>query len=158
GLTIPCLSGPDRVGFAALHVLRHVFHNNVRLSHVFELARMLESCSTESARSRAGLATFETAAFRFAHEWFSCRWPAAIEEQWQSLPANVHLWFEKFAYSPLTNLFEPNKDVVWLHSALASRSDRLRILVGRLFPMRIPDRAEATGSAYMARVFRRAWY
>jgi hypothetical protein len=166
GLQVPALAEPDRVAFAALHVLRHILHNNVRPSHVLELARFLatragDSLFWESWRNLhdPGLRTLETISFRFAREWFRCPFPDALEDTWREMSPAVRSWFERFAFSPVVNLLQPNKDVVWLHAALLPNArDRWSVLAKRLVPLRLPDQGEAEGASYSGRFFRRARY
>jgi len=166
GIDFPAVAEADRVAFAALHVLRHILHNNVRPSHVLELARFLKTRSDDVAfwekwRSAhdSGLRMLQTISFRFATEWFGGPFPAPLEESWRAMDSKIHSWFERFAFSPVVNLLQPNKDVVWLHAALAPTTrDRWSVLVKRLVPLRVPDRSEAHDSTYTGRAFLRARY
>jgi hypothetical protein len=125
GLRVPALAETDRIAFAALHVLRHTLHHDLRLSHALELARLLDTRAAEaklweawngdhSLRSRR----LQSVAFRFAGEWFGRHFPEAIEEAWNGLPAEARAWFGRFAFAPLANLLRPNKNVLWLHREL----------------------------------------
>jgi hypothetical protein len=166
GIVIPALAEPDRVAFATLHVLSHILHNNLRLSHAFELARFLKTRAGDLPFWEAwrnlhdpALRALETISFRFAAEWFGCPFPAALQESWQSMDASVRSWFARFSFSPVVNLVQPNKDVVWLHAALLPGGrDRWSVLTKHLVPLRVPDRSEATGTSYTERFFRRARY
>ena len=157
GRTIPALAEPDRVAFAALHLLRHILHNNVRLSHAFELARLLKTRADLSVCDDPRLRTLQAIAFRFAALWFACPLPDAVERHWKQIDPGIHSWFDRFAFSPVVTLLEPNKDIVWLHAALVPGwRDRLAVLTKRLLPLHAPDRSEAAGSSYRSHVLRRA--
>jgi hypothetical protein len=164
---IPALSEPDRIALAALHVLRHILHNDVRPSHVYELASLLRSRHSDENLWRtwedthpAALRQLQSVAFAFARDWFDAPFPPAVERQWRSAPRAVHAWFQAYARSPLQNLIQPNKDAVWLQWALIPAfGERLKLMHRRLFPVRPPDPIEASNSkSYGAHVLRRFRY
>lgn len=165
-IAIPSLSEPDRIALAAIHVLRHILHNDVRSSHVFELASFLRFRAAEDTLWRAWetqhpepLRLLQCVAFAFARDWFAAPFPPAVERQWQSAAKPVHAWFRAYARSPLRNLIQPNKDAVWLQWALiAGFGDRLKLLHRRLFPVRPPDPIEASNTSYGSHVLRRFRY
>jgi hypothetical protein len=137
------LALPDRIAFAALHAVRHILRNDAKPTHVLELACFLDSRSADASfwaewasLHDDRLRRIQAVAFRFACEWFGCRLPYAVTREIAALPAGVRRWFDQFAWSPVMNLSRPNKDVVWLHFALAqSAVDRVAILRRRLFPV-----------------------
>jgi hypothetical protein len=151
GIMAPAYSEPDCIAFAAAHVLRHLLRNDARPAHVYELARFLETrrsdtgfwakwqfMQTEEMRSMA------TVAFCFAHKWFGCALPGAVQVDAARLPDSVTAWFREFSWSPVLNLIRPNKDVVWLHLALVhGRQDCWAVLRSRLTPLRVPHGDEA---------------
>lgn len=134
----------DRAGFAALHVLRHVLRQDARPAHTYELARLLQTQNEAFWRNWAEqhdprLRGLEIVGFRFATEWFGCRLPEALNEEWLRQPETVKGWFRDFAWSPIANLARANKDAVWLHLALLENwSDRARVLCHRITPFRRP--------------------
>jgi hypothetical protein len=144
GLQLPVLSEADRVGFAALHVLRHVVRNDARPAHAFELAQLLRIRSRDDSLWSQWLEsrddsqrTLESVAFRFAAEWFGIERVCLPFE----LPSKIEAWFNQFAWSPIANLFRPNKDAVWLHLALlGSWRDCASVICRRLTPFRFPHR------------------
>jgi hypothetical protein len=135
----------DALGYAALHLARHLLRGNVRVFHVWELARFLDThrepelwrqWQKQHARS---LRQIEAIAFLLAKTWFGCRIADEVEAEILALPAAVHNWFELYAWSPVESSFRPNKDELWLHmSLLNSSSDRWDVLRRRLFPTTKP--------------------
>jgi hypothetical protein len=142
GLEIPALAELDRFAFAALHVLRHILRHDARPAHVLELARFLNAYSGDgrfwdrwrglhSSRLRA----LQAVAFRFAQEWFGCAVPVDIEQT-----ESAEAWFREFAWSPVANLTEPNKDTIWLHMELVRNwRDRVCVFCDRMIPLRLPQ-------------------
>jgi len=146
GLKIPALCESDRVAFAALHALRHILRHDARPAHVHELARFLTTHAGDESFWQtwrdvydSRLKALQAVAFRFAHEWFACPWPEALEDEWSRVPQSIKSWFEEFAWSPAENILRPNKDTVWLHMALTdSRRDGASVFIDRLLPPRLP--------------------
>jgi hypothetical protein len=166
GLRLPVFCDIDRLGVAALHLLRHVLGSNVRPGHAWELARMLERRRHDASFWRrweqlhpAELRRLEVLAFGFVTTWFAMEMPPILQAQWRALPAPVRDWFAKFALSPMENLMQPNKDVVWLHLALLPKfADRWVVARRRLLPLRWPGANEVTKGSYLSHVARRGRY
>jgi hypothetical protein len=144
------LSLVDKVGYAALHLTRHLLRGNVRAFHVWELANFLNThhdpdfwrewqrLHTASARR------LESVAFLLAKQWFACRVPDPVEDSIDRLSSSVHRWFEIYGWSPLESMFAPNKDELWLHmSLLDSNFDRFDVLRRRLIPVSPPGHVDA---------------
>jgi hypothetical protein len=156
---IPALSEPDRIAFAALHVLRHILRNNASPAHVFELSCVLHRRADNNAfwetwtrTHNSQMRALQAIAFQFAHLWFGCALSPVAEQECRALPEPVHPWFRNHAFSPLVNLVEPNKDVLWLHMALLPRPiDRFAVAICKLVPMRLPRRSEREGRVSRAR-------
>jgi hypothetical protein len=155
------LALPDRVAFAALHALRHILRNDAKPAHVLELACFLDRRASDTlfwtqwaSLHDDRLRRIQAVAFRFASEWFGCRLPNAVTREIAALPVGVRRWFDQFAWSPLMNLSHPNKDVVWLHFALAETAvDRMVILQRRVFPV---HRSRTHGVSTPARAWHHA--
>ena len=136
------LDTPDALGYAALHLLRHLLRGSARPCHVYEIAWFLEHhAGDEQFWNRwrdlhpPELRRLEAIAFRLARAWFGCALGRAAEEEVSSLPALVQDWFEIFAFSPLEAWFHPNKDELWLHLALLDAArDKLAVVRRRLLP------------------------
>jgi hypothetical protein len=150
GRAIPALAEPDRVAFAALHVLRHILRNNASPAHVFELARILTRRADDEAfwnrwteAHDAPFRALQAIAFQFAAQWFGCRLSPTADQECRALPEPVQAWFRSYAFSPLVNLVEPNKDALWLHLALLPRRmDRIAVAARRMIPVHLPRPTE----------------
>jgi hypothetical protein len=150
GRVVPALAEPDRIAFSAMHLLRHIFRNNASPAHAFELACVLNQRADDEAFWRTWetvhdpqLRALQVVAFQFARLWFECRLSPAAERECRALPEPVHAWFRDYAFSPLVNLAEPNKDALWLHMALLPRRiDRFAVAMRKLAPMRLPRPTE----------------
>jgi MFS family permease len=140
----PALQEADRVGYAALHLIRHLLRGDARLYHTYELAHFLEATHTDAGFWQGwqdlhspSLRGLESIAFRFASEWFGCRVPEPVLAEWERFPDAVKNWFAMFAEAPLSAKTHPNKNELWLHLALLrSREDRRAVALRRLLPIR----------------------
>jgi hypothetical protein len=169
----------DALGYAALHLMRHLLRGNLRPFHVWEIARFLHT-QDEGTFWRLwrewhapSLRRLEAVAFLLARSWFACNLPAVAEEEVAALPAPVRNWFEVYGWSPLEGMFHPNKDELWLHLSLAETwADRYSILRRRLLPVSLPGPVDAVHipeeemtlprrirkqSRYLAHVCSRTW-
>jgi hypothetical protein len=159
GRAIPALAEPDRMAFAALHVLRHILRNNASPVHAFELAGMLNRRTADLTFWEAWMCTqddhsraLQMIAFQFASRWFGGSLSPAARREWQALPGPIHEWFQNYAFSPLINLVRPNKDVLWLHLALLPRRiDRFALAFRKLIPMHLRGSSELEGRLSRAR-------
>ena len=119
------LNRVDALGYAALHLTRHLLRGNVRVFHVWELARFLHSHQGDTEDDRAfwrqwqkqhsrSLRQIQAIAFLLAKSWFGCGVADEAGMEMSSLPPAVHHWFEFYAWSPLEAGFRPNKNELWL--------------------------------------------
>jgi MFS family permease len=139
GLSFTALNTVDAVGYASLHLLRHLLRGDVKPFHVYELASFLHKTagndsfwSTWKDWHDPSLRRLEAICFSLAHRWFDCRMHAAASEE---LPEEVNRWLELYAFSPLMAKVDPNKDELWLHwSLIESRRARWSMLYRRLLP------------------------
>lgn len=167
------LNSIDAMGYAALHLTRHLLRGNVRVFHVWELARFLhthddrEFWRTWQKQHARSLRQVEAIAFLLAKSWFGCKIADEAELEIGALPPAVHRWFELYAWSPLESNFHPNKDELWLHmSLLDSSADRFDVLMRRLFPTTRPGPVTAlhlpedqvTGAIRVRRAMRNSGY
>jgi hypothetical protein len=156
---VPTLAEPDRMAFAALHVLRHILRNDARPAHAFELACAMNRRAddarfweTWTRLHDPHCRALQAIAFQFASRWFGCKLSPAAERECRALPEPVHAWFQSYALSPLVNLLEPNKDVLWLHLALLPcRVDRLAVAFHKLIPAHWRSSARLEGGMRRAR-------
>jgi hypothetical protein len=139
----------DLLGYAALHLTRHLLRGNVRAFHVWEIANFLDSHRDAEFWRRwtrlhsRSLRQTEAMAFLLAKSWFACRMPDEAEAEIGTLPPAVHRWFEIYGWSPIESQFRPNKDELWLHlSLVTSKSDRWAVIRRRLIPVSLPGPVE----------------
>jgi hypothetical protein len=131
----------DKLGYAALHLTRHLLRGNVKTIHVWELANFLDTHRDQAFWNEwrrlhsPSLRRLECVAFLLAKTWFDC------EVEIEDLPSDVYRWFERYRWSPLDS---SNKHELWLHtSLLESRWDRLAVLRRRLIPASMPGPVDA---------------
>jgi hypothetical protein len=144
GLRFAALDPLDTIGYATLHLTRHLFRGDVRLFHVYELACLLNDTSDDTgfweawrSRHHESLQRVSLISFALAHRWFGCAIPTPVSEAMRELPAEVRRWLQIHGDSPVTGLFYPNKDELWLHWNLISSPRRRMAMMGRRL---IPDR------------------
>ncbi len=165
GAEMGVLCPADGVGYAALHLLKHVLHGSTKVFHVYELASFLEHHATDDEFWRGWrklhapeLRRLQAVAFALAEAWFGCALAPAAREEIAGLPSATRAWFAEFATSPVVQPFHPNKDELWLHlSLLESRRDKLSVARRRLFPANLPPPSRATESQSQQAVYA-AWF
>ena len=140
----------DVLGYAALHLTRHLLRGNVRIFHVWELAHFLnmhddpEFWTTWERQHPPSLRRLEAVAFLLAHKWFGCRLSAEARKEIEALPESVKRWFEIYGWSPIEQMFRAGKREMLLHLSLVeSTADRLHILRLRLVPATLPAPIDA---------------
>jgi hypothetical protein len=145
GLSFPCLSPVDHLGYLSLHILRNIFLYEWIVHHVRELAIFLNSHADDDAFWQSwcdthtpSLRSFEAIAFYYAQSWFGCRLHCQAAQEIANLAVTQKSWLQRFSGSTLEVMFRQNKDSVWLHlSFVSSPSDRVKILTRCLIPPRI---------------------
>ncbi|MBV9265342.1 MAG: nucleotidyltransferase family protein [Acidobacteriaceae bacterium] len=143
GDIIPVLDPLDTLAFAALHLLMHILHGDLRLNRAWELAYFLHNHSLDDnfwgewqIRFEQSERVCQTIVFALVHQWFACGLPSIVGNEVKTLPSDIHLWLNEFGMSPVEALFRPNKDEIWLHLSLMRRAaDRQRLLWRRLIPV-----------------------
>ena len=166
-IEMPVLHTADGLGYAALHLLRHVLRGSARPFHIYEIAGFLESHAADDAfwQEWRTLHTpefrrLQTVMFRLAAEWFGCELGGVVREEVAKLPAATRAWFDEFALSPATAIFYPQKNELWLHwSLLHSWRDKLGAARLRLLPVNAPGPVDGTPDSEMTlrRRIRRGW-
>jgi predicted MFS family arabinose efflux permease len=144
GRSIQVLDPADALAFAALHLMMHLLHGDLRLQRAWELAYFIENRArddefwTRWRRYHAGESgQLQLIAFMLVCRWFGCRWPEALKNEPESLPRDVSLWLSRYGFSPIENLFVPNKDEVWLNLCLLiSFKAKTRVFLRRLLPLK----------------------
>src|SRR6185295_9729180 len=97
----------DRLGYAALHVTRHLLRGNLRAFHLWEIARFLHTHHDEPFWRRwrelhdPSLRRLEAVAFQLAHVWFGCALAPAASAEIAALPIAALRWFKHYAFSPV---------------------------------------------------------
>jgi len=140
------LDPADALGYASLHLLRHLLRGELRASSLYEVAYFLDQNAANEAfwarwRDLHGpeLRRLQALCFRLAAEWFDCRMSTIARAEVDRLPAPVQRWFERCAASPAEAFFRPNKDELWLHLCLLdSFQKKWAVLRRRLLPTRLP--------------------
>jgi hypothetical protein len=140
----------DKLGYASLHLTRHLLRGNIRPAHVWELANFLHThhdpafWRTWKTLHTPSVRRLEAVAFALAKLWFAPNMPDAAEAEIDTLPPPVRRWFEIYGWSPLEGIEKPNKDELWLHMALLdSNADRAQVLRRRLIPASMPGPIDA---------------
>jgi len=145
-LSFQGLHPADSILYASLHTLRHLLRGNLRPSHVYEFSWFLERKAEDDRFWHTWhdfftdeLREYQAVCFALAHEWFNCSFHPVVDEAVRSLPAAVSRWLLRYSHSPISGLFKPNKDELWLHwSLLKSPRQRLAVLQRRLVPSQLP--------------------
>ena len=171
GQPVPGLRDADQLGYAALHVLRHLLRGDLKPCHVYELAFFMENQGPDEAFWRRwselhspALRSFQAAPLVLAHRWFGSVLPEAVRAEAEKLPGPVQLWLQHYAASPVLSHFQPNKDELWLHLALLSgNKNKAGVLWRRLVPLSPPGQVEAVfvpekKMTYELRLLRRIRY
>lgn len=151
GIRIDSLSPVDVLGFASLHLLKHVVQGSARPFHILEIAHFLEShagdesfWSAWTALHDPQLRRLQATMFLLAREWFGCETGPAAQEEIERLPSATRQWFGEFALSPARQIFHPAKNELWLHLSLVqSRLDALAVARRRLLPLSLPGPVDA---------------
>ncbi len=154
GHPVQVLSPPDALAFAALHLLMHLLHGDLRVQRAWEIANFLNAREGDDAfwtRWRQchsdSLRRLEAIIFQLVADWFGAALSATADEEIEALPEDVQLWIEQYGLSPVEALFHPNKDEIWLHVSLAQGlRDKCSIFLRRVLPLRVPSQAATQAS------------
>ena len=140
------LDPADALGYAALHLLRHLLRGDVRVANIYELAWFLDRSAANDDfwngwrdLHDAELRRLQAICFRLALAWFDCRLSPIARAEVDLLARPIRRWFEQCSASAAEAFFRPNKDELWLHLCLLdSPRKKLSVLRRRLFPTRLP--------------------
>ena len=138
------LAAADRLGYAALHALRHLLRGSLRPAHLYEIACLLHRRRDDAAfwsgwrsQHQPELRALQTIVFALCHEYFRGTTP-------EPAPAAAQAWLTRYAWSPIEGLFRPNKQELVLHLALLDGAGRKwKVLRRRLAPLRLPGSVDA---------------
>jgi hypothetical protein len=150
-LSFTALHPVDAVGYASLHLLRHLLRGDGKPFHVYELAAFLnQSAGDDLFWSKwkqwhdPSLRQLQAICFDLARRWFDCAIAPAAAEEIALLAPPVARWLELCAFSPLRTWEHANKDELWLHwSLIDSRRGRWSMLRRRLLPSALPGPVDA---------------
>jgi hypothetical protein len=142
GRRMPVLDAADAVTFAALHLMMHLLHGDLRLHRAWEIAYFLHHSSRDEEfwnRWRDlypnHVRRIQAIAFALGGKWFGCDLSEVAKAEIDRFPTSISSWIEHFSHSPFQSLFVPNKHEVWLNLALLeSFKDKSRVLSRRLMP------------------------
>ena len=102
GADLAVLCPVDAVGYAALHLLKHLLHGDTKPFHVYEIASFLHGHADDEAfwtewrgLHSSGLRRLQTVSFLLAEAWFGCRLAPAVREEAERLPRATRMWFER---------------------------------------------------------------
>ncbi|MBV8812008.1 MAG: nucleotidyltransferase family protein, partial [Acidobacteriaceae bacterium] len=176
GRFIPTLDPADALSFAALHVMMHLLHGDLRLQRVWELAYALDNHSHDEefwsqwrSRHNAEARQLQLVPLLLADQWFGCGLPELIRKETEEISPDVALWVREYGLSPVEALFVPNKDELWLNLCfLRSFRDKARVFSRRLLPLGAAAMTASEDSSPASNVKRntplrtlliqRAWY
>jgi hypothetical protein len=142
GLSFPCLSPADHFGHITLHILRNLFLRDWIVHHVRELAVFLHSHADDDIFWRLwvethspSLRTFEAIAIYYARAWFGCRLHPLAALEIDRLSPTRRSWLERFSGSAIEDMFERNKDSLWLQlTFLSSTREKWKVFKRALVP------------------------
>ena len=151
GRLVPAFCDADQLGYATLHVLRHLLRGDLKPCHVYELAFFMQNRSRDEAfwsrwteLHSPALRSFQTISLILAHRWFGSILPETVKVTAEKLPGPVQLWLQHYAASPVLSRFWPMTDELWLHLALLSANrNKAAVLFRRLAPLSPPGQVEA---------------
>jgi MFS family permease len=125
GQTVPALDPSDRITYASLHALRHLLRGDLKVFHLYEIARFLHLRADDDSfwqqwddRQSPETARYAAVVFELGRLWFDGNIPGRVAARIDALPESVKRWHERYAASPIEARFRPNKHELWLHFAL----------------------------------------
>jgi predicted MFS family arabinose efflux permease len=124
GVRFPSLDPADRLGYACLHMLRHVLHGNLGLSHAYEISHFLHHQQGEAFWARClalhspSVVRAEAICFALAERWFHCKPATAVQEWTGRLSPEIRQWIDTRGWAPVARQFTPVKDELLLHLLL----------------------------------------
>ena len=165
GFDYPALHPIDNLGYCALHILRDLQRGEWLIHHVYEIAWFLHHHAGDDEFWKqwiemhdTSLRSFETVAFWLAQDWFQCNVSPLLAKEMTQLSPLPEPWLQRFSASPLTGMFRPNKDGIWLHaSLLSSWQSKMEILGNALIPTRVPIVGAPGQNTTKTRRRRRFW-
>lgn len=149
GIRVPALCQTDALFHAVLHVFRHLLRNDLRLSHLYEVAYFLdtqletpdfwESFAQSLGSGRTGPRIVATV-FKLSEHCFACRMPQVVQQLIkQHLSPAGKLWVERFGRREAVDCFRKSKSAILLHlDLIETRSAKWKLLRRRWIPRHLP--------------------
>lgn len=143
GRVLAVLSASDALAFAALHLLMHMLHGDLRLQRAWEIGYFLSNRALDehfwmewSRTQNVELRKLQVIVLILVRKWFGCRLPSIVQDLAEELPQTIKRWVSEHALSPVAALFGPNKDVLWLNLCLVdSFKDKAIVFLRRILPI-----------------------
>jgi hypothetical protein len=151
GIRIPLLSRQDALTYAVMHAFRHLLRNDLRLSHLYELAFFLNHNVTDTPFWNTfgeELEQFPTSLkvtatmFHLARKCFEPKMSPFVQELvTRNLSAASELWIEKYGRKEALSSYRQSKNSLFLHLDFFENQDEIlsRILT-RLLPSHLPPK------------------
>jgi putative nucleotidyltransferase-like protein len=148
-LPVPTLSRMDLLLYCTLHSFRHLLRNDLRLSHLYEIAFFLQQSYNEEPfwkeflglitgcpKSLKAVATM----FQLACQVFSVT-PAPIARQYidEYLSAAAELWIRTYGKAEAVHCYRRNKNAIFLHlDSVDSLLSQLVVIRRKMIPGHLP--------------------
>jgi len=151
GVSVPVLSREDALTYAILHAFRHLLENDLRLSHLYELAFFLQHSRQDEAfwnsyteKLRNCPSTHKVAAtmFRLACHCFGPEAsPHVSALVARNLSPAAQLWIRSYGQKEALSSYRQSKSALFLKlEFLENQSKITSTIVRRLFPCYLPSR------------------
>lgn len=149
-LIFPALHPVDHLAYFAMHILRDIFNEESRASHVRELGTFLDRRAGDDAFWKDWSALhsppsrrMQATVFSLAAAWFSCNVSESVKSEIDSLPSEVGTWIKKCGCTPLEAQFRRAREGRLLQFLLAETPEaRKKILWKALVPNLLPGPAK----------------
>jgi len=148
-IAAPTLCQEDTLLYVTLHAFRHLLRNDLRLSHLYEIAFFLQCTSDQdrfwedfipsvthcSNTTRMVATTFELASSLFRPALY----PAVSQFIERHLPATAASWVRAYGRSGAIHCYRKNRNALLLHLGLLNdNAQRWALVWQRLLPRHLP--------------------
>jgi hypothetical protein len=146
---VPTLCREDTLLYVTLHAFRHLLRNDLRLSHLYEIAFFLERSSEQtrfwedviaSIRQCPNTTKMVATTFELARFLFGPALPSPVRHFIEHhLPAMAASWVHTYGKAGAIHCYRKNRNALLLHlSLLDSYSGRWSLVRQRLLPRHLP--------------------